>query len=276
LFRRPFGADGLPLYEAYCCIWASDDLQYHGGGVTHASAYNYYHNAQAARVAKLIGKDPAPYEREAELILKAMRRELWLADRGWFAEWRDLLGLKLAHPNAALWTFYHTIDSQVPTPTEAWQMSRFVDTQIPHIPIKGEGVPDDGHYTLATTGWMPYTWSTNNVVTAEAPTRRSRIGRRAGAMRRSALQGAAPRRMYQGLCPGNVGMCTRLRHGPRRDATRLRRRRRRDVPRALSKGCSAYSPMRCPARLTVQPAVRPRGSRRKCAHPDFDFTFSPS
>ena len=49
LFRREFGPDKLPLYEAYAMIWASDDLQYHGGGAAHASAYNYFHNVQAAR-----------------------------------------------------------------------------------------------------------------------------------------------------------------------------------------------------------------------------------
>ena len=44
LFRREFGPDKLPLYEAYAVIWASDDLQYNGGGTAHASAYNYFHN----------------------------------------------------------------------------------------------------------------------------------------------------------------------------------------------------------------------------------------
>ncbi len=66
LFRREFGPDKLPLYEAYAVIWASDDLQYNGGGVTHASAYNYYHNKMAARLAKLLGEDATPNEREAE------------------------------------------------------------------------------------------------------------------------------------------------------------------------------------------------------------------
>ncbi len=136
LFRREFGANKLPLYEAYCCIWASDDLAYNGGGGTHSSAYNFYHNRMAARVAKLLGKDAAPYEREADLIAKGMNENLWLADRGWFAEWKDMLGLQLVHPNAAAWTFYHTVDSEVPSPLEAWQMSRFVDTQIARIPIQ--------------------------------------------------------------------------------------------------------------------------------------------
>ena len=135
LFRREFGPDKLPLYEAYAAIWASDNLQYSGGGSAHASAYNYWHNKMAARVAKLIGQNPVPYEQEAGLIQRAMQKYLWLADEGSFAEFKDYLGLQLMHPNAGLWTFYHTVDSEVPTPAEAWQMSRWVDTHIAHIPI---------------------------------------------------------------------------------------------------------------------------------------------
>jgi hypothetical protein len=65
LFRREFGPDKLPLYEAYAAIWASDDLNYDGGGTAHASAYNYFANTMAARVAKILGEDPAIYQNEA-------------------------------------------------------------------------------------------------------------------------------------------------------------------------------------------------------------------
>src|ERR1019366_8994116 len=173
LFRREFGVGKLPLYEAYCCIWASDDLAYNGGGATHSSAYNLYHNRMAACVAKLLGKDPVPYEREAELILGGMEENLWLADRGWFAEWKDSLGLQLVHPNAALWTFYHTLDSEVPTTLEAWQMSRFVYTQIAHIPIQISG------------------GSRGN----EAPTK-SAIGNQQSAMDQSLLTSAAAENLF--------------------------------------------------------------------------------
>ena len=39
--KRNFDADDDGLYDAYAAIWASDALQYSGGGVTHSSAYNY-------------------------------------------------------------------------------------------------------------------------------------------------------------------------------------------------------------------------------------------
>src|ERR1017187_4826390 len=86
LFRREFGAEKLPLYEGCAAIWASDDLAYNGGGAAHASALNFYANKMAARVAKLIDKDPTPYEHEANLISRAMQKYLWLPDEGNFAD----------------------------------------------------------------------------------------------------------------------------------------------------------------------------------------------
>jgi hypothetical protein len=59
LFRRPFGPGGsLPLYDSYADFWASDDVYYDGGGTTLSSAYNYFHNRMAARVATALGRGP--------------------------------------------------------------------------------------------------------------------------------------------------------------------------------------------------------------------------
>lgn len=164
--KRNFDADGDGLYDAYCAIWASDALQYSGGGVTHSSAYNYKANKMAAELAKLLGEDPAPYQKEADHILTAINKTLWLPQTGQYAEYQDLLGEKMVHPSAALWTVYHAIDSEVPDKFQAYQALRYIDNNIPHIPIVAKGAPT-GLYTLATTNWMPYTWSLNNVVLAE-------------------------------------------------------------------------------------------------------------
>ncbi len=164
--KRCFDADNDGLYDAYCAIWASDALEYSGGGVAYASAYNYLANKSAAQLAPLIGQDPAPYRREADHILRQMNTHLWLPSEGWFAEYIDALGNRLQHPAAGLWTVYHAIDSEAADPFQAYQALRYIDTQIPHIPIRADGVPD-GLYTLSTTNWMPYTWSVNNVALAE-------------------------------------------------------------------------------------------------------------
>lgn len=59
--KRNWDPDNDGLYDAYCCIWASDALYYNSGAVTHSSAYNYRANLLAARIAQLIGEDPKPY-----------------------------------------------------------------------------------------------------------------------------------------------------------------------------------------------------------------------
>ena len=273
LFRREFGAEKLPLYEAYVVIWASDDLQYHGGGVTHATAYNYYHHKMAARIAGLIGEDATDYEQEAELIQKALRRNLWLDNKGWFGEYKDLLGLQKVHENAALWTFYHTLDSEVPNPLEAWPMTRLVDTQIPHIPIRGKNVPNGGLATISTTSWMPDTWSTNNVVMSEVMHTSLgfwQAGRPEEAFK--LYKGAILDSMFLGITPGNVGSMTYF------DV--YRRESQRDFAdpvgtksRALMEGLFGLQPDLLASELTVKPGFPSAWNYANLKHPDFNFSF---
>lgn len=273
LFRREFGEDKLPLYEAYVCIWASDDLQYNGGGVTHASAYNYFHNKMAARVAKMIGEDGAYYEREAELILKGMKKHLWLADRAHYAEFKDLLGLQLVHPSAGLWTFYHTVDSEAATPTEAYQMSRYVDTQIAHIPVKGEGVPREGLYTLPSSNWMPYAWSTNNVVMAEnmhTSLAFWQAGR--GDEAYKIFKGSILASMFLGLCPGNAGMTSTF-DMARGESQRDFADTAGTMSRALIEGLFGIKPDALAGELRVEPGFPAKWNSAKIRHPDIDLSF---
>jgi hypothetical protein len=165
---RNFDADGDGLYDAYAAIWASDALQYSGGGVTHSSAYNYFAFMKAAEIATLLGEDPSPYRKEAEKIMKAMNSILWMPGKGTFAEYKDALGNRLLHPAAALWTVYHSMDSKTMNPFQAYQSLRYIDNEIPHIPVKAKGLDAGGYYTLSTTSWMPYTWSLNNSALAES------------------------------------------------------------------------------------------------------------
>jgi hypothetical protein len=272
LFRREFGPEKLPLYEAYCCIWASDSLAYNGGGGAHSTAYNLYHNRMAARLAGLLEKDPTPYEREAELIDRGMRRHLWLKDRGWFAEWKDIMGDQAVHPEAAAWTFYHTVDSEVPDSLEAWQMSRFVDTRLPRIPLRGPGVPE-GFSTISTTTWMPYIWSLNNVVLGETAHTAHALwqsGRGDAAFR--LFKGAILDSMYLGICPGNVGMCTWY------DANR--RESQRDFAdgvgalyRAFMEGLFGITPDLLAGELGIRPGFPAAWNEASIHHPSFDVSF---
>lgn len=165
--KRNFDVDGDGLYDSYAAIWASDALQYSGGGVTHSSAYNYRSNKMAAQLAKIVGVDGSQYEAEANKILNAINQQLWMKQKGWYAEYKDLLGNKLLHESAALWTIYHAIDEGIADPFQAYQSLQYVKDYIPHIPILAKGLKDSSLYTLSTTNWQPYTWSLNNVALPE-------------------------------------------------------------------------------------------------------------
>lgn len=209
--KRNFDPDDDGLYNAYAAIWASDALQYSGGGVTYASAYNYGANKQAAELAKLIGVDPTPYEKEAEKILIAVNTRLWMQNKGWYAEYQDLLGKRLIHPSAGLWTIYHAIDEGIANPFQAYQATQYVDHYIPHIPVYSDKSTNENYYTLSTTNWMPYTWSINNVALAEVLHTTLafwKAGRSNEACR--LMKGAIYDYMYLGSSPGNFGQLSFL------------------------------------------------------------------
>ncbi len=194
--------DNDGLYDAYCCIWASDALQYNSGGVAHSSAYNYRGNLLAARIAELIGEDPKPYRAEADKILAAMNSRLWLKG-GYWAEFQDFMGLKRKHESAALWSVYTPIDCGACTPEQAYQATRYVDSRIPHIPFTADGKE---YVTVSTTDWMPYEWSINNVAMAEVlhtALAYYEAGRNDDAY--DLLKGTVMDFMYLGGSPGNFG-----------------------------------------------------------------------
>ena len=203
--KRNFDPDGDHLYDAYCCIWASDALYYNGGAVTHSSAYNYRGNRLAARIAEIIGEDATPYREEAQAILKAMNERLWMDDRGHWAEYQDLMGHKRLHTSASLWTIYTPIDCGACTPEQAYRATEYVDRHIPHIPIHIEGEEEQG-YTLSTTDWMPYAWSINNVAHEEVANMALayfQAGRAAEGFR--LLKSDLTDEMLLGKSPGNFG-----------------------------------------------------------------------
>ncbi len=165
--KRNYDADGDGLYDAYAAIWASDALGYSGGGVIYTSAYNYYANKKAEELAKIIGEDGSVYSKEAAHIYQAIQEKLWLDKKGTFAEYKDLLGNQLTHDSPGVWSIYHPLDSEVADPFQAYQTLRYVDNEIPHIPVTAEGLDKKNLQLISTTNWQPYTWSVNNVALAE-------------------------------------------------------------------------------------------------------------
>ncbi len=273
LFRREFttaaGAK-LPLYEAYAAIWASDDLQYSGGGSAHGSAYNYWHNKMAAQLAPLVGADPAPYAQEADLIARGLRELLWQKSTGMFAETKDWLGLQLVHPDAALWSFYHVMDAELVTPAEAAQMSRYVSRALPHLPVRGPGVPE-GLHTLGTSNWMPYTWSLNNVTmneNAHGALGLWQAGDPEQAFR--VLKGSLVAAMFMGISPGNVGSMSYL-DVYRRESQRDFADGSGTLSRALVEGLFGVRPDLIASELVIAPGFPAEWKHASLHHPKLDL-----
>ena len=92
-------------------------------------------NKLAALIAEKIGEDPTPYREEADKILKALNTSLWLPERGHWAEFQDFMGHRRLHEDAAVWTIYHALDSDVADPFQAYLATSYIDREIPHIPV---------------------------------------------------------------------------------------------------------------------------------------------
>jgi hypothetical protein len=165
--KRNYDPDGDHLYDAYCCIWASDALYYSGGAVTHSSAYNYRGHKLAARIAEIIGEDAKPYRDEAEAILAAMNRRLWMPAHGVWAECQDAMGLRRLHESPAVWSVYTPIDCGACTSEQAYKATGWVMSNIPRIEFPSHLGGGRGGFTIATSNWLPYSWSINNVAAAE-------------------------------------------------------------------------------------------------------------
>lgn len=271
--KRNFDVDGDGLYDSYAAIWASDALQYSGGGVTHSSAYNYRSNKMAAQLAKVISEDGSKYDAEANKILTAINQQLWLKNKGWYAEYKDLLGNKLLHESAALWTIYHALDEGIADPFQAYQSLQYVNAFIPKIPIIAKGLNDSSLYTLSTTSWQPYTWSLNNVALAEllhTALAYWQGGRKEEAYRlwKSSLMES----MYLGASPGSIQQLSFY------DAMRGELYRDFADPiamtaRSLVEGLFGIAPDLLNNKLTVKPGLPQQWNNASISTPDVQAAF---
>ena len=151
-------------------------------------------------------------------------------------------------------------------------MTRFVDTQIARIPVRGPGVPD-GFCQKPTTSWMPYTWSLNNVVMAEvahASLAYWEAGRPDAAF--ALFKGCMVDGMFMGLCPGNVGMSSYF--------DMARREAQRDFgdaigvySRTLVEGLFGVHPDALGGEIRVRPGFPADWNSATMRHPDFNFEF---
>lgn len=292
--KRNFDPDNDGLYDAYASIWASDALYYNSGAVTHSSSYNYRANRLAALIAEKIGKNPTPYKEEADKILKALNSRLWLPEKGHWAEFQDFMGHKRLHEDAGVWTIYHALDSDVADSFQAYLATRYVDKNIPHLPVvtsaealpadmdsdwrkrletAGAAINADGYATVATTNWLPYSWSINNVAFAEVMHtalsffQAGRAEEGFKLLKSSVLDG-----MYLGESPGNFGQVSFY------DAARGECYRDFGDPigvasRVLVQGLYGILPDALNGRLLLKPGFPQKWEYASLHTPDIEFDF---
>jgi hypothetical protein len=271
--KRNFDTDGDGLYDAYAAIWASDALQYSGGGVAHSSAYNFRANRDAAILAKMLGENSQPFEKEALKIRNAVNSILWIKETGVLAEFKDLLGRQLLHDQPGIWTVYHTTDAELLSPDRNYQLLNYVNRQIPHLPLSIKGEADSTLFLLSTTNWQPYTWSLNNVALPEnlqmalaywqggQPTQGFRL-----------FRSALIESMYLGASPGNFQQLSF------QDAARGELYRDFADPigvaaRSTVEGLFGIRPLHLSKKILVQPGYPIQWNHASLETPDFEYQY---
>jgi hypothetical protein len=261
------------LYDAYAAIWASDALQYSGGKVTHTSAYNYRANREMAKLAKIIGENPQPYEQEADAILKAMKNELWIKNKGYFAEYKDALGNQIVHDKPGIWSIYHVSDAFILNEFEDYQNLQYINNHTPKIPITVKGADNKNYFTLATTNWQPYDWSINNVALAEnlqTALAYWQVGRNEDAYQ--LWKGNLVESMYYGISPGNFEQLSHY------DAFRGELYRDFADPigvasRTLTEGLFGVHPNLFENKISIKPGFPKDWNSAELKLPDWEYEF---
>jgi hypothetical protein len=262
------------LYDAYAAIWASDALQYSGGKVTHTSAYNYRANREMAKLAKIIGENPQPYEQEANAILKAMKNQLWIKNKGYFAEYKDALGNQIVHDIPGIWSIYHVSDAYILNEFEDYQNLQYINNHIPKIPITVKGEKDKNYYTLSTTNWQPYDWSINNVALSEnlqTALAYWQAGRNEDAYK--LWKGNLVESMYYGISPGNFEQLSHY------DAFRGELYRDFADPigvasRTLTEGLFGVYPNLLENKISIKPGFPKDWNSAELKLPDWEYKFT--
>lgn len=152
--RRIFDPDGDGLYQNVLNTWISDGHNYNGAGCAQSSAYNYRANLVLSKIAERIGRDGAPFAKQAEKIRKALNEKLWVASEGVIAEYLDTIGNRLIHTSVELPTVYHVMDSEMIDDFKAYRTLKFTERHLKSIETVGVG----GRLSYSSN-WLPKQYS---------------------------------------------------------------------------------------------------------------------
>ena len=281
LFRRgfpnpdsaaPHALQCLPLYESYACVPSSENLHYNGGGVAHATAYNYFLNRATASIARILNEDPVPFDEEAALIEEAVQRLLWMPAQGAFAEAKDSAYPQTVFSNPALWAVSRLLDADLPTPRQAWQMCAERLAAMRPVPVTGTDLPAGG-FLLASSDWTLAEPSLNRLSMAENAHFALALWQAGLADEAYALlRGNLLDSMFQGLCPGNFHVTSGL------DPHRGEMQRDAADPlgitaRALVEGLFGVLPDLLRGTLTLRPGFPSEWNEARLVHPEIEIVW---
>lgn len=146
--QRCFERESSGLYENRLNTYISDGHWYSGGRCAQSTAYAYRANRMMAELARQLGKDPARWDPQAEKILTAFQAQLWVRSEGHPAEYIDYWGR--LHPEPELASIYHSIESGVLTPAQAYEALAYVTANFEHT----TGWPADAAMVWSSR-WKP-------------------------------------------------------------------------------------------------------------------------
>ena len=160
LFRREFGPDKLPLYEAYAAIWASDDIEYHGGGVSSRvgvqllSQHDGRALAPVARPGSNAVRTRSRADREGDAEISLARRT---RDRS--PSSRICSAISSCIPAAGCGAFITRWIRRCPRRARHGRWRAAVERNCRGCRCAARACPTIGLITLPSTDWMPYSWS---------------------------------------------------------------------------------------------------------------------
>lgn len=145
---------GTDLYENWLNAWNTDNKWSNGGPGSISSAYTWHAHALMAQIAHRLGKeeDAVYYREKAETIRAEMKRTLWCAEKGVYAEYKDIFGLERLHDAPDLSSIYTPIDLGLTEETEAYQMLHYSDYAI-------DSIEKDGCEFKFSSNWLPRFYS---------------------------------------------------------------------------------------------------------------------
>ena len=154
-----FDSDDDGLYESYINTLPTDSVWYNGGGSVEESAYAYYGHIAARDMVRRAGdeRSAAGHQARADKIRDALRRVLWLEDRGHFGLYVEQGGHQRVHADAWVYSQFLPIDAGMTTPEEALQALYYSEWALERIRLPFGGV------LCQPSNWVPSKWSVRDM-----------------------------------------------------------------------------------------------------------------